>query len=213
MSAMPVIRAAEKYTGMWFPLVDGLTRTIGWQWQPEAKGGPIFVVISRRVMGGYKIVERFPLTADDWTRTWNSLAAADPGAAQKVLAALRAREAAYAQAARPAELDSAGAHRDHQRDPRLSHHPGPRRRLRTHRPGPQLIQQPRRLIPDHHRRGSRRVHQAADRQPQPGPPAHVARSPRPRRQRHRRYAVRLQRNRRVFFEGRSYLPDLGRRPG
>ena len=46
------------------------------------------------------------------------------------------------------------------------------------------------------RRRGRRIHQAAGRQPQPGPRAHVARSPGTRSQRCRRHALRLQRDRR-----------------
>jgi uncharacterized protein YbjQ (UPF0145 family) len=104
--AMPVIRAAERYTGVPFVLVDGLTRTVGWQWLPDAKGGPVFAVVARGVMGGYKILERFPLTEDGWAQAWHSLATADVGSAGKVRAALRVRDEADARAsAPPAEPD------------------------------------------------------------------------------------------------------------
>jgi uncharacterized protein YbjQ (UPF0145 family) len=104
--AMPVIRPAEKDTGVPFLLMDGLARTMGWQWLPEAKGGPVFVIVSRGVMGGYKILDRFPLTEGGWAAAWHSLAAADATAAGKILAALRARETADAHASLPpAELD------------------------------------------------------------------------------------------------------------
>lgn len=43
-----------------------------------------------------------PLTEDGWARTWHSLAGADAGAAGKIRAALRAREAADNQASLPA---------------------------------------------------------------------------------------------------------------
>ncbi|HEX3491480.1 MAG TPA: YbjQ family protein [Streptosporangiaceae bacterium] len=99
--AMPVIQTAEQYTGVPFVLVDGLARTAGWQWLPEAKGGPVFMIVGRGVMGGYKVLERFPLTADGWARTWQNLAAADANAAGKVLGALRAREAAALRASMP----------------------------------------------------------------------------------------------------------------
>jgi uncharacterized protein YbjQ (UPF0145 family) len=104
--AMPVIRPSEKYTGVPFVLVDGLPRMMGWQWLPEAKGGPVFVIVSRGVMGGYKILDRFPLTRDGWARAWHGLAVADAAAAGKIMAALRAREEADARASLPpAELD------------------------------------------------------------------------------------------------------------
>jgi uncharacterized protein YbjQ (UPF0145 family) len=92
---MPVIRESEKLpSGMPFPLVDGLPRTIGWQWQSSA--GPAFVIIGRGLMGGYKILERFPLTEDGWASAWQSLVGADAAAAGKVVAVLTERDAAAA---------------------------------------------------------------------------------------------------------------------
>ena len=103
---MPVIQPAERYTGGPFVLVDGLARTLGWQWFPEARGGPAFLIVGRGVMGGYKVLERFPLTEDGWAKAWHSLADADVGAAGRNLVALRAREAARERAANgPAEAD------------------------------------------------------------------------------------------------------------
>ena len=103
--AMPVIKPAEQYTGVPFVLVDGLARTVGWQWLPETRGGPAFVIVSRGVMGGHKVLERFPLTADGWARAWHSVAVTDPGGAGKILAALRVREAADGQTRPAAEPD------------------------------------------------------------------------------------------------------------
>lgn len=95
--AMPVIRENEKYqSGVPFPLVDGQPRTIGWQWLPVTRDGPAFVIIGRGRMGGYRVLDRFPLTEEGWAAAWQSLAETDAAAAEKVMAALAAREAAAA---------------------------------------------------------------------------------------------------------------------
>lgn len=88
----PVIDSGEMYqSGLPFPLIDGLRRTLGWQWQPEGKGGSGFVIIGRGALGGYKIIERFPLTDAGWQTAWEALVLADPAAAQRVTDALAAR--------------------------------------------------------------------------------------------------------------------------
>jgi hypothetical protein len=91
--AMPVISPNEQVPGDAYPLLDGLSPTIGWQFKPEAKGGPSFVILRRTGLGGLKVVESFPLTEDGWARAWQSLVTHNPAAAQQVLARLRAREA------------------------------------------------------------------------------------------------------------------------
>lgn len=93
--ARPVI-AEMSFSEVPCPFVDGLRRTLGWQWQPDEKGGPAFVVIGRSALGGYKVLERYPLTEDGWQHAWTSLSAADAAAAQKVAAALAGRKAAQA---------------------------------------------------------------------------------------------------------------------
>ena len=90
---MPVLRPSEQVTGVRHTLIDGLSLTIGWQFQPQAKGGPAFVIMRRGGVGTLKVVESFPLTKDGWARAWQSLVTQDPAAAPKVLAALSAREA------------------------------------------------------------------------------------------------------------------------
>ncbi len=90
---MPVIRPGEKYTAIPYPLLDGVSPTIGWQWQSKAKGGPAFVIIRRGALGSLKVVERFPLTENGWVSAWQSLVTQNPAAAPKVLARLRARDA------------------------------------------------------------------------------------------------------------------------
>ena len=101
---MPVIHETEKqYLGFPDPLLDGIPRTIGWQWQSEAKGGPVFAIIVRSAMGGLKVQERFPLTENGWRNAWHALAESDPVAARKVAARLAARAAEVTTAPDPKE--------------------------------------------------------------------------------------------------------------
>jgi uncharacterized protein YbjQ (UPF0145 family) len=91
--AMPVIRQSEKlpYGNHPYPLLDGLPRTIGWVWRSGTGGDSAFVIIGRGRMGGYKILERFPLTVEGWAAAWQALAQADAAAADKVKAVLATR--------------------------------------------------------------------------------------------------------------------------
>ena len=91
--AMPVVRPGEQVPAVPYPLLDGLSPTIGWQFRSQAKGGPAFVIIRRRGLGSLKVVESFPLTENGWASAWQSLVTQNPAAAPKVLAALRARDA------------------------------------------------------------------------------------------------------------------------
>jgi uncharacterized protein YbjQ (UPF0145 family) len=107
--AMPTIHEGEKHaSGLPHPILDGLPRTIGWQWLSAVKGGPSFVIIGRGAMGGYKILERFPMSEDGWASAWQSLEQADNAAAEKVATVLAAREA------EDAELGSGQVERDSQ---------------------------------------------------------------------------------------------------
>jgi Short C-terminal domain len=91
--AMPVIRPSEQVVAVPYPLFDGLSPTIGWQFRPRAKGGPAFMVLRRGGFGSLKVVESFPLTEDGWASAWQSLGAQNPAAIPKVLETLRVREA------------------------------------------------------------------------------------------------------------------------
>lgn len=91
--AMPVISPSERDLGGAHPLLDGVSPTIGWQLQPQAKGGLSFAILRRTGLGGLKVVEGFPLTEDGWAHAWQSLATHNPAAVPQVLAKLRAREA------------------------------------------------------------------------------------------------------------------------
>ncbi len=89
--AMPVIRSSERFIGRPYPLLDGLTPVIGWQGRPEAKGGSVFVIMSRAMLGPYKVVERFPLTEEGWAEAWKALVKLSPAASGKIQATLTAR--------------------------------------------------------------------------------------------------------------------------
>ena len=91
MPAQPVIRAHEHWK-IPFPIVDGPPNTLGWQWQ--SPGQATFVIITRGQTGSYKVVERFPLTAEGWAQAWQALTAADAAAAEQVATAVAARNAA-----------------------------------------------------------------------------------------------------------------------
>jgi uncharacterized protein YbjQ (UPF0145 family) len=104
--AMPRIRPRETGSDYPYPVLDGLPRTIGWQWLSAAKGGPVFVVIARGGLGGLKVLQRFPLTEDGWGRAWQWLAAADPDGARKIEARLLARQAEDARAGMQVLVDS-----------------------------------------------------------------------------------------------------------
>jgi hypothetical protein len=89
---MPNIGPSEQVAAVPYPLVDGISPTIGWQFRPRGKGGPAFMIIRRSSLGSLKAVESFPLTEDGWASMWQSFITRNPGAASRVLAALRARE-------------------------------------------------------------------------------------------------------------------------
>ena len=90
---MPVVRPSEHYTAIPYPLLDGVSPTIGWEFRPQAKGGSAFVIIRRTALGSLKVVESFPLTENGWASAWQSLVTQNPAAAPQVLATLRARDA------------------------------------------------------------------------------------------------------------------------
>jgi hypothetical protein len=45
--AMPVIGSSEQVLGGAYPLLDGISPTIGWEFRSEAKGGPGLVILRR----------------------------------------------------------------------------------------------------------------------------------------------------------------------
>jgi hypothetical protein len=103
--AMPVILPSEQVPGSPYPLVEGLNPTIGWNFRPPAKGGPVFALMRRTGLGTLKVVDTFPLNDDGWASAWQSLVRQDPAAAPQVLARLQARQA-EAERRRAREADS-----------------------------------------------------------------------------------------------------------
>lgn len=91
--AMPVILPSEQVPGAPYPLLDGLSLTLGWEFRSPAKGGPAFVIVRRTGLGSLKIVDSFPLTEDGWASAWQSLVRQNPAAVPQILARLGAREA------------------------------------------------------------------------------------------------------------------------
>jgi hypothetical protein len=89
---MPNIGPDEQPEAVPYPLIDGISPTIGWQFRPRADGGPVFMIIRRSPFGSFKVVESFPLTEDGWVAAWQSFIRRDPSAAEKVLTALKGRK-------------------------------------------------------------------------------------------------------------------------
>ena len=92
--AMPLIRSFEQYVGAPYPVQDGASPTLGWQWRTERKGGPVFALISRNLVGTYKIQQTFPLTEAGWAEAWDVLARLSPDRAAEARQVLAERAAA-----------------------------------------------------------------------------------------------------------------------
>ena len=71
-----------------------LQHGIGWQRRPDSEGGACFLVTKWSVMGGFKVLERFPLTETGWADAWSRLVELDRGAAKTIIRRLAEREAA-----------------------------------------------------------------------------------------------------------------------
>ena len=111
--AEPTIRSYEQYTGTPYALDRDMSPSLGWQWLPERKGGPVFALIIRTpLLGSYKIAERFPCTEDGWAAAWRALSEQSPANAAALIELLGARAAedrARQHAAQPsdtADLDA-----------------------------------------------------------------------------------------------------------
>jgi len=89
--AMPAIQPSEQSADP-YPVLEGLSHTIGWQFRPERRGGPVFVLMARGALGAQKTLERFPLTEPGWAKAWQALTQADPAAADKISVQLQERE-------------------------------------------------------------------------------------------------------------------------
>ena len=72
-------------------------------WQRPKKDDPCFVLLRNGPMGG-KVLDRFPMTEEGWSRAWGAFVELDADAAQATAQTIR--EWSAAAAARKAEMDS-----------------------------------------------------------------------------------------------------------
>ncbi len=91
--AMPEILPGTLWRSPNLLPVPGQRHTVGWQ--DTRKDGPCFVVARTGVMGD-KVLDRFPLTQDGWSRAWAALVQLDAAAAAAVAKRLQDRRDAYA---------------------------------------------------------------------------------------------------------------------
>jgi hypothetical protein len=88
-SAMPAVPPDSLWRSPNLFPVTGRRYTVGWQ--DSKKAGPCFLVVRTSVFGE-KILDRFPLTQDGWSRAWAALVELDTGAAQAVAKILQERQ-------------------------------------------------------------------------------------------------------------------------
>jgi hypothetical protein len=112
--AMPNIRPSEQTSDAPYPLLDGPSPTIGWQFRPQKKGGPAYMIIRRSAFGMFKAVETFPLTEEGWASAWQALLKRNATAVPQVLAALKARDASTATPNLPRGLPFREESNDHE---------------------------------------------------------------------------------------------------
>jgi hypothetical protein len=86
---MPAVPPGSLFRSPFVIPVTGQRYTVGWQ--DSKNGGPCFLVIRTSVFGE-KILDRFPLTEDGWSRAWAALVKLDAGAAQAVAEVLQKRQ-------------------------------------------------------------------------------------------------------------------------
>jgi hypothetical protein len=93
---MPLLQPDE----LWFEpraVTQGQRYSIGWQrWMP-VNGGPQFVTLRRTVLGTYKAIDRFPLTAEGWSAAWRALTTLEPATAEQARKVLARRPVAAQQ--------------------------------------------------------------------------------------------------------------------
>jgi hypothetical protein len=77
------VTAARLPVGELFLLGDHGRYALGWQRLPGETGGPVFVIM-RRSRGFQRVWMDFPLTEDGWRVAWQSLAALDLSAAERL---------------------------------------------------------------------------------------------------------------------------------
>jgi hypothetical protein len=77
------------------PRLIGNSGQVSLGWQDARKIGPCFIVGHSSGMGSVKVIERFPLTEEGWSRAWAALTALDADAAGSLLEVLQQRAAAH----------------------------------------------------------------------------------------------------------------------
>ncbi len=82
--ATPLVRSDELWQGTPNVLFADGRYTIGWLGRPEKKGGPVFVTVRQGMFDGRKIVERYPMTDEGWSKAWRAFVRLDPATASKV---------------------------------------------------------------------------------------------------------------------------------
>src|SRR5215469_3577571 len=105
----PVPREAE--WGDWpFLLSSKLSysrrASIGWQYRPDKRGGPCFLVGRETLGGSIKVLQRFPFTDEGWAQAWRFLLQTDDTLAESLRAELGARDNADLAAAEIKRLDA-----------------------------------------------------------------------------------------------------------
>jgi hypothetical protein len=119
---MPLLESHE----LWFEptaIVEGGRYSIGWQRWMSAYGGPQFVTLRRTMLGTYKAVERFPLTAEGWSAAWRALADLEPATSERARRALRHRAEAERQSPKHAGTPAVTPVRDARPDQRPGQSP------------------------------------------------------------------------------------------
>lgn len=86
---MPAVPPGSLFHSLSMIDVTDQRYTVGWQ--DSKNGGPCFLVIRTSVFGE-KILDRFPLTDDGWSRAWAALVKLDTRAAQAVAEELQKRQ-------------------------------------------------------------------------------------------------------------------------
>ena len=89
--AAPSVSPDELWQGSPNVLFADGRYTIGWLGRPEKKGGPVFVTVRQGMFDSRKIVKRYPMTDDGWSKAWRAFVRLDPATAEKVLAVLARR--------------------------------------------------------------------------------------------------------------------------
>src|SRR5258708_35460457 len=103
--AMPVVTLVNDGGSVLLLIIDRHP-SVGWQWRPERKGGPCFLVGRETIMGDLKVIQRFPFTESGWSDAWRYLINLDPTIEARLRAKLLARQSAERTRVELAELNA-----------------------------------------------------------------------------------------------------------